>query len=45
MISFTHSNVLCDLERFSSVEVLISIEATAVGDYFLPLYGKMHVNA
>ena len=30
---FTHSNVLCDLERsFSSVEVIINIEARATGD-------------
>ena len=32
VIIFTHLKVLCDLERsYSSVEVIISIEATAIG--------------
>ena len=41
MIIFTHSNVLCYLERcFSPVEVIISIEATAIGDAWRCLYAQ-----
>ena len=41
VIIFTHSNVLCYLERcFSPVEVIISIEATAIGDAWRCLYAQ-----
>ena len=44
VIIFTHSNVLCYLERcFSPVEVIISIEATVIGDAWRCLYAPAPV--